>query len=285
MSMTGTVPVHPTNAEQLRAWDGDEGAYWAAHPDHFERSLVAYDRPFFETAAIGPADRVLDIGCGTGGTTRAAARIAAHGSVLGVDLSSAMLRVARQRAAAEGIENVSFEQVDAQIHPFEHAAFDVAVGRTSATFFGDRVAGLANVGRALRPGGRLVLLTWQPVPSNEWILGLSGALAAGRDLPSPPPDAPAPFTLADSGVIRSVLDAAGYTGVSVVGHRLPMWFGVDADDAYELVLGLLGWMLDGLDETACVRARTALRATVEAHRTPDGVVYESAAWIVAATRR
>jgi SAM-dependent methyltransferase len=278
------VPVDPANREQLRAWDGDEGAYWAAHPDHFEKALDRYDEPFFAAAAIGAADRVLDVGCGTGGTARHAARAATAGSVLGVDLSSAMLAVARQRAADAGLDNVRFAQVDAQIHPFKSGAFDVAIGRTSVTFLGDRVAGLANIGRALRPGGRLVLLTWQPFAHQEWIREFSTALAAGRDLPAPPPEAPGPFTLADPDIIGSVLNAAGYIDVTLDGRREPMWFGADADDAYQLVVGLLGWMLDGLDDDGRAAAQEALRGTIATHATPDGVLYDSAAWIIKATR-
>ena len=279
------MPVHPTNTEQLRAWDGDEGAYWAAHADHFERALAAYDQRFFDAAAIAGRDRVLDVGCGTGRTTRDAARAASAGSALGVDLSSAMLEVARQRAAAEGLTNVRFEQADAQIHPFEPETFDVAIGQTSATFFGDRVAGLANIGRALRPGGRLVLLTWQPLPANEWIREFTTALAAGRDLPAPPPEAPGPFTLADPDVIRSVLRRRRLRRRQRSdGTTAPMWFGHDADDAYQLVSGLLGWMLDGLDDAGRARALDGLRATIAAHETPDGVLYESATWTIRATR-
>jgi SAM-dependent methyltransferase len=285
MTTTNAVPVDPTNREQLHAWDGDEGAYWAAHPDHFEQALASYDAAFNAASAIEPTDQVLDVGCGTGKTTRAAARAATTGSVLGVDLSSAMLAVARQRASDEGVGNVRFEQVDAQIYPFEPESFDVAIGCTSVTFFGDRVAGLANIGRALRPRGRLVQLTWQPFPHQEWIREFSTALAAGRELPTPPPDAPGPYTLADPEVIRSVLDAAGYTDVTLAELRAPMWFGTDADDAYEFVLGLLGWMLDGLDDDGRTAAHDALRATIDAHATtPDGVLYDSAAWIIRATR-
>lgn len=284
MTTTDAVPVDPTNTEQLRAWDGDEGAYWTAHADHFERALIAYRDRLFDAAAIASGDHVLDVGCGTGRTTREAARAASGGFALGVDLSSAMLEVARTRAAADGLSNVRFEHADAQIHPFEPERFDVAIGQTSAMFFGDRVAGLANVARALRHGGRLVLLTWQPFQANEWIRELSTALAAGRDLPSPPPGAPGPFTLADPGIIRSVLTDAGYVDIGVDAVSAPMWFGYDADDAYRLLSGLLGWMLEGLDEAARPRALGDLRATIAAHETPDGVSYESAAWLIRATR-
>jgi SAM-dependent methyltransferase len=282
--VTATLPVDPGNTEQLRAWDGNEGAYWAGHADHFERSLAAYRQPFFGAAAIASGDRVLDIGCGTGDTTRQAARLATTGSALGVDLSSAMLAIARRRAAADGITNAQFVQADAQVHPFDPGGFDVAIGRTSAMFFGDRVAGLANIARALRANGRLALLTWQPVPANEWFREFSTAMAAGRDLPTPPPEAPSPFSLSDPDVIRSVLDAAGYTDISIDGRREPMWFGADAQDAFGLVSGLLGWMVDGLDDAARAGALDALRETISRHETTDGVLYDSAVWIVRATR-
>jgi SAM-dependent methyltransferase len=284
MTTTNAVPVDPQNIDQLRAWDGDEGSYWAAHADRFDRSIAAHHRSFMQAAGIGRDERVLDVGCGTGQTSRDAARAASEGTALGVDLSSAMLAVARQRATEEGVANVRFEQVDAQIHPFEPHGFDLALGRTSAMFFADRVAGLTNVGRALRPGGRLVLLTWQAVPHNDWIREFSGALAAGRDLPTPPPEAPGPFTLADPEVITGVLGAAGFTDVTLDDSREPMWFGADAGDAYQFVLGLLGWMLEGLDVAARAGALDALRATTAAHQTSDGVVYDSGAWIIRATR-
>lgn len=281
---TEHLPIHPTNYEQWRAWDGEEGTYWADHADHFERAVAAYDKTFFATAAINVDDEVLDVGCGTGQTTRDAARAAPRGSVLGVDLSSAMLEVARKRATAEGLSNVRFEQADAQIHPFEPKSFDVAIGRTSAMFFGDRVAALANIGRALRRAGRLVLLTWQPLTGNEWIQEFTSAVAAGRDLPAPPADAPGPFALADPDVIRSVLAAAGYTEVSMAGQEEPMWFGSDANDAYQFVLGQVAWMLNGLDDAGRSRACDALYATIAAHETPDGVLYRSAAWVISAVR-
>jgi len=160
----------------------------------------------------------------------------------------------------------------------------VAIGQTSAMFFGDRITGLTNIGRALRPGGRLALLTWQPVATNEWILDFSTAMAAGRDLPPPPPDAPGPFTLAHPDVVRTALDTAGFSDVELQAQRAPMWFGHDADDAYQLVSGLLAWMLDGLDDTSRAGALDALRNTIAAHETRDGVLYESAAWIIAARR-
>lgn len=64
-----------------------------------------------------------------------------------------------------------------------------------------------------------------------------------------------------------------------------MWFGADAGDAHAFVLGLLGWMLEGLDEDQRAQALGALRATVAAHATPGGVIYRSAAWLIRARGR
>jgi SAM-dependent methyltransferase len=278
------VPVDSSNAEQAREWDGEGGAYWAANAARFDAAVAAHHAPFLAAASIQPADRVLDVGCGTGLTTRDAARAAPFGAALGVDLSSRMIALARELAAAERLANARFEQADAQIHPFEPVAFDVAISRTGAMFFGDPVAAFGNVARALRRGGRLALLAWQALPANEWIRAITTALSAGRDLPMPPPGAPGPFSLADPERVRGVLTAAGFADVRLDALAAPMYFGPNADDACRFLLGLLGWMLDGLDAAGRARALNALRASVDAHRTGDRVSYDSAAWIITARK-
>jgi len=281
---TGGLRADPSNAEQAKAWDGDEGAYWAAHAEHFDRSIAAYHLPFLDAAAIGTGEQVLDIGCGTGLTTRDAARRAPSGGALGVDLSTEMISVARRLAVAEGLGNARFERADAQIYPFPEGSFDVAISRTGAMFFGDMHAAFGNIARAIRGGGRLALLSWQPWPANEWVGELTAALAAGRDLPAPPPGAPGPFALSNPDRVRQMLTTAGFTGIEISPIQAPMWFGADADDAYAFALGLLGWMLEGLDDGRRTQALAALRATVTAHRTADGVVYKSGTWLIRARR-
>lgn len=284
VSENAVLRVDPSNAQQAGAWDGDEGEYWVAHAERFDRSVAAYEDRFLAAPRIEPTDRVLDIGCGTGQTTRDAARRASSGRALGIDLSSKMIELARQIAVAEGVANADFEQADAQIHPFAEASVDVAISRTGAMFFGDPVIAFSNIGRALRPGGRITLLTWQPPPGNEWIREFSSALAAGRNMPLPPPDAPGPFSLSDPDRVRSILTDAGFGDIQLDAMSEPMWFGSTADDAHDFVLGLLGWMLHGLEDAGRARALDALRATMEAHEIGDGVVFASAAWLITAVR-
>jgi SAM-dependent methyltransferase len=276
------VRVDPSNAAQERAWDGDEGRYWAEHARRFDDTMAGYHRPLLDAAGIGIGDDVLDIGCGTGQTTRDAARIAYRGTALGVDLSTRMIGLARRLAADGGVHNARFLRADAQVHPFAAGSFDVAVSRTGAMFFGDPVAAFTGVGRAIRPGGRLVLLTWQPAERNEWFTAFTAALA-GRPI-TPPPNAPGPFGMSDPGRVRATVYRAGFRSVTEVGMTEPMCFGPDPDSAHDLVLGLLGWMLQGLDDAGRARAVDALRATLEAHHTPHGVLFDSAAWLVTARR-
>ena len=280
---TDTVPVDPANAQQLAAWNGNEGLYWAEHADYFDRAIAPHDRPFQAAAGIQPTERVLDVGCGTGQNTRDAARAAASGSALGVDLSAPMLDHARRVAESEGLTNCSFLQADAQIHPFEPASFDVAICRTSAMFFADHAAAFANIGRALRPGGRLVLLTWQPLAGNEWLEKIATALAAGRPPQIPPPGV-GPFALSDPERIRELLRDAGFVDVDLMGNEAPIWFGADSADAYQFIAGLMGWMLEGLDDDGRAVALDALRTTIAAHQTADGVTFASATWITTARR-
>jgi SAM-dependent methyltransferase len=276
--------VHPSNAEQAGAWNGDEGRFWAEHATRFDAAVARYQPVFLEAGAVQHADHVLDIGCGAGGTTRAAAQRATNGYALGVDLSAGMIALARELAQRDQIVNARFACADAQIEPFETGAFDVAISRTGAMFFGRPEEAFANIARAVRPGGRLVLMTWQPFERNEWLPALATALS-GRAPTAPPADTPGPFSLSSPDRVRALLGSSGFEQVELDGLVEPMCFGRDPDDAFEFVIGLFGWMLRGLDDDAAQAARRRLHAALQRHATPEGVLLSSAAWIVTARRR
>lgn len=277
-----TLLVDPSNAEQSRAWDGEEGRYWAAHAQQFDAAVAAYHQALLDAARIGQESRVLDIGCGTGQTTRDAARRAGSGRAVGVDLSGEMLKVARRTADQEGLRNVEFVHADAQVHPFPAGFYDVAISRTGAMFFGDPVAAFTSIGRALRPQGSLALVAWQPASENEWFQEITRAMAAGREMPVPPPDAPGPFSLSVPGRVSRL--EVGLEDVQVESLRAPMHFGATAHEAHGLVAGLTEWMLEGLDDEGRRRALDNLYASMAAHETSRGVEYGSAMWLVTARR-
>ena len=278
------MTVDASNTAQERAWDGTDGAYWAENADLMEGTAARYDPALLDAAGIKPGSRVLDVGCGTGSVTRAAARRATSGTALGVDLSAAMLAVARDRAARAGLANIAFARADAQVHPFPDGGFDVVLSRTGASFFGDPHAAYANLARATAPGGRLALVTWQTLPHNEWIAAIGAALL-GRPLPTPPAGAPGPFGVAEPAFVTELRRGAGFTDVRVDDVREPLLLGPDPLAARDLMAGLLSWMLDGRDAADRERAHAALLATMQVHLGPDGVAFGSAAWLVTAIRR
>ena len=277
-----TLYVDPSNAETAKSWDGPTGDLWTDNADIYDARVVRYLAPFLAEAAITPHAHVLDVGCGSGETTIQAARIAAAGSVTGIDLSTRQLDLARRRAEKEGLANVRFEQADAQVADLGAARYDRVISRTGVMFFGDPVAAFTNLARALKPEGRMVLLVWQPTGENEWFGAFRTAVAAGRDLPLPPADAPGPFSLADPDRLRAVLTAAGFAEPRLTGLWEPLFYGPDAATAVEMALGVVGSLLDDLDETARQGAVAALRATMEEHLGPGGVTFRSAMWLVTA---
>ncbi len=267
------------NRAQSDAWDGAEGGYWAAHAERFDRSMRGYAAAFDAAADVHADSRVLDIGCGTGQTTRHAARSAPHGQVLGVDLSSQMIKVAQRLAEREGLANVEFQRADAQVHRFT-GGFDLTISRTGTMFFADPVAAFSNIHEAVRRGGRLTMLTWQPAERNEWFGAFVDALT-GRPVPE---TAPAPFSLSRPDHVRDVLQAAGFDHVQIDALEAPMHYGADADDAHAFVLGLLGWMLDGRSDIDRQRLSDVLHSVLVEHEGPSGVEFASATLLVTATK-
>lgn len=274
------------NVEQAAAWDGSEGDMWTKHAERYEATGRRIWNVFLERQPISEHDRVLDIGCGTGKSTRDAARLAASGLALGVDLSARMLERARQCSAAEGLTNVRFEQADAQVHPFDEESFDVAISSFGAMFFADPVAAFGNIARALKPGGRLAVLAWRELARNQWLTVLREALAVGRPLPEPPPAVPGPFGLAEPAHVRRVLGAAGLEGTDVEPIDEPIEFGTDADDAFSFVrtLGIVEGLTQDLDDTTKARALDAVHGALVAHDTDEGVLLGSSAWLITARR-
>ena len=270
--------VHPSNADAATAWDGPTGDVWADHADQFDAGVARYMPHFLDATGIEPGMHVLDVGCGNGLTTREAARRAA--SATGVDLSTRMLDVARRRAAAEGLANVSFVQADVQIADLGEARYDRVISRNGVMFFGDPVAAFANLARAMKPDGRMVLLVWQAMAENPWLAAFRAAVPG----PLPPPDGPGPFALGDPDRVRTLLTAAGFAEPELRGVREPTYYGPDVAAAERYVSTMLAGQLAELDDAGRAEAAAALRATLEEHLGPDGVTYPSAMWIVTARR-
>lgn len=276
------------NIEQAQYWNGDEADHWLAYEDRYETMLAPYTGDLLRAASVSRSDRVLDIGCGCGATTRAAARSAVDGGALGVDLSRRLLHRAEQRAREEGLKNVSFEHADAQVHVFDGPGFDIAMSRFGVMFFADPVAAFANLTRALRAGGgRLAVLCWADALENEWILVPGAAAAQHIALPSPDdPAGPGPFSLADPDRLVTVLSAAGLVDVAIEAVTEPLLLGSEVTGTVEFLeaTGFGRRLLAGVDATTLQRVTDAISAALEPYHSAEGVLLGSKAWLATARR-
>ena len=253
----------------------------------YDAELRRHNEVLRRACGIQVRDRVLDIGCGAGQTTRQAARTARAGSALGVDVSAPAIERARELARAEGVCNVTFERADAQVCRFPQERFDLAISRFGTMFFDDPGTAFANIRRALRPAGRLIMMVWQAHERNEWDVVIHRSLAAAGGPTALPSSGPDPFSLADPMAVTEILETAQFTGVAFTDVREPVYYGPDVAAALNWVRGFTctSEVLKRLDPAAAARAAGRLREALGAHLSDDGVWFNSRAWIIAARRR
>jgi SAM-dependent methyltransferase len=275
-----------TNADQARYWN-------AAH--HWVTDLVGHDemleplgRLAHDALAPRPAERILDIGCGTGATSLAlAADVGPDGTVVGIDLSATLLDVARERAAQ--VENVSFIEADAQTHEFDEP-FNGAFSRFGVMFFENPVAAFTNIGRALRSGGRLVFVCWGAPADNAWWT-VPARVVAEQGVTLPPPadaGAPSPFALADRDRLHDVLTGSGFVDVALSERRTDILLGGHASSVDTAVGFLRRSRLGAAVVEAAPSSADAVfdivADTLSAYLTDRGVEMTAAVWVAAARR-
>jgi SAM-dependent methyltransferase len=281
------------NADMIRYWNEGAGAAWVAMQERLDRQVGPLGARALARAGIALGERILDVGCGCGGTTLELARsVGEQGRVLAVDVSAPMLARARERAAAAGLgARIEWRLADAQTAALGGGPFDCAYSRFGVMFFADPAAAFANLRAALRPGGRVAFVCWQARERNPWMM--VPVLAAAKHVPfppPPPPDAPGPFAFGDPTRLRAILETAGFAGVEIAPDEGPMRLGADsAEDGVEffLAVGPVGAALREAGASAEQRARVAdaVRAALESFRTPRGLEAPAGAWIATAVRR
>jgi ubiquinone/menaquinone biosynthesis C-methylase UbiE len=143
-------------------------------PANYQQFLVPamfdpFAKTLMEQVGVEAGSRVLDVACGTGAASRAAARAAGPGgSVTGVDLGEPTLAVARSFDAEDGAAPIEYLQADATALPVEDGLYDVAICQQGLQFFPEKGAALGEMRRALKPGGRLGIATWTGVEGNPF---------------------------------------------------------------------------------------------------------------------
>lgn len=234
--------------------------------------------------------KVLDVGCGWGDTAIELARMTGpSGTVLGLDCCNAFLEKGRRDASEAGLANVTFVEADVQNYRFARE-FDLCFSRFGMMFFSNPVAAMRNIRTALKPGGRLVFITWRSIADNPF-LGLPKDVVL-KFLPPPGEDAatcgPGPFSMANTEVVSAQLKAAGFVDVAFARVDGPVMVGRDVEQAieFQLALGPAGEIVREAGALAEARNREigeALRAELTRYRQPDGsVVLPSSSWTISA---
>jgi SAM-dependent methyltransferase len=253
----------------------------------YDTELQRHNEVLRQACGVQFRDNVLDIGCGSGQTTREAARAARAGSALGVDVAASAVERAREAARAEGIGNVTFERANVEVYRFPQERFDVAISRFGTMFFADPAAAFANICRALRPAGRLVMMVWQAPERNEWDVTIRQSLGAAETPTAGPSGLPDPFSLADPPAVTELLKGARFADITFTDVSEPVYYGPNVDAAMDWVRGFAFTreILRQLDSTAAERAVGRLHEALATHFSDDGVWFNSRAWIVTAHHR
>jgi ubiquinone/menaquinone biosynthesis C-methylase UbiE len=280
-----------SNREAAEAWSGPLFERFVRYRDLVIDGLGAHGEAAMAAHPPQPGDRVLDVGCGFGDTTRRlAAIVGGDGEALGVDVSEPFIEAARNEAEETGATNVRFEVGDVQATEFGET-FDYAYSRMGIMFFANPVQALRNVRQALAPGGRLCAVVWRRKLDNEWVHRAEQVVDEYLDHPEEsdePACGPGPFSMADADTVSEQLKIAGFEEITLQRCDLPLKIGRDLDHAVEfnMALGPAGEVLrmweDRIDE---IRPKIAadLRAALAEFEGPDGVYAPASTWIIGAT--
>lgn len=210
------------NREQEAYWTSPAGLKWIELEEVLDTAMTALLDVMLDAADLRSGDRVVDIGCGTGASTIGAARRAAGGHALGVDIARPLLERAIARARDEDVANTSFVLADAQVHRFAEAPFDRLVSRIGMSFFSDSVAAFRNLGAALRPGGRMAFVCWAGVGRNPWFqIPKRAAEARLGTPPATDPRAPGPTAFQDLAHVTGLMKEAGMR--EAAGRPVEVW--------------------------------------------------------------
>ncbi len=284
------VSVAENNAEAAEAWSGSLFETFLRFRELATRGLGAHGEAAMRAHPPAEGERVIDLGCGFGDTTRKlASLVGPGGSALGVDVSEPFIALARKEAEEAGVGNVRFETADVQVADLGET-FDFAFSRMGIMFFANPVQALRNVRTSLAPGGRLCAVVWRRKLDNDWVSRAEEVVDGYLDHPEEtdePTCGPGPFSMAGADTVSDQLKLAGFEEITLRRCDLPIKIGNDLDQAVEfnMALGPAGEVLrlweDRIDE---IRPKIAadLREALAEFEGSDGVIAPASTWIIGA---
>jgi len=273
--------IEHANRDQIALWNGCAGRGWVEAQESLDRLFEPFEELIVRAVANAKAQRVLDIGCGTGATTLAVARqLGPKGTAVGIDVSEPMIALAKQRAELEG-SSARFLTADAQTHAFDDQSFDLIVSRFGVMFFGDCVRAFANLRRAAAKGGELKAIVWRAPKDNPFMTAAERAAAPFfPEMPARKPDEPGQFAFADRNRVYSILEKSGWTEIDIRPLDVVCTLPEHELDDYIARLGPLGRVLAQLDAQKRAQIVAAVRAAFDPYVNGAEVRFTAACWML-----
>jgi ubiquinone/menaquinone biosynthesis C-methylase UbiE len=210
------------NARQIEFWNGPAGKEWSLNQARIDLAFAPLTKALIEAAKPRAGETIIEIGCGCGDLSLALSPpLGPDGKILGLDVSTPMLARAKARAceaAAPHLAQTEFISADATDYAFDPIG-DLIISRFGVMFFADPLAAFKNIGRGLKPGGRLAILCWCSLEENFWVTHLFDAVSDLAPKPEPALPAaasfeePGPYAFANQQRICGLLEKAGFTQV------------------------------------------------------------------------
>jgi SAM-dependent methyltransferase len=271
--------------EQAKLWNGSAGCAWVEAQTLLDRILQPFEDLLVAAVCASGARRVLDVGCGTGSTTRGLARLLdANRACVGVDISEQMIATARMLAEQEGVP-AKFICADAQTHAFERASFDMIMSRFGVMFFADPVRAFANLRDAASKDATLCFIAWRSPAENRFMTTAERAAAhLLPNLPARRADAPGQFGFADARRVQSILAESGWTDIDIQPIDIECTLPESELSRYGARLGPVGVALQEVDPRTRDEVVAVVRTAFEPYVRGDEVSFTASCWRVDAQR-
>ena len=269
--------------EQAARWNTTAGWAWVDAQSLLDQMMKGLEDHLVDSVVAGPGRRVLDVGCGTGGTTLAVARrLGSEGRCVGADVSEPMIAAARARAERDCIP-ARFILADVENHPFEPASVDTIISRFGIMFFNDPIKAFANMRRASTDDGTLHVIAWRSAAENPFMTtGLREAAPLLPNLPAPRADGPGQFSFADPERVAAILDSGGWADVDLQPIDVECTLPEAELTRFITELGPVGMALQGSDESTRIHVVEAVRPAFDDFVHGREVRFTAACWMASA---
>ena len=269
--------------DQAKLWNGSAGCAWVEAHALLDRTLQPFEDLLVEAVSASGARRVLDVGCGTGSTTRAVARLlGTKGHSVGIDISEQMIDAARMLAEQDR-SPATFVCADAQTHQFAPGSFDLIIARFGTMFFTDPVAAFANLRRAGSQGTQLCSITWRSPEENPFMTAAERAAAPLLpNLQARRADTAGPFGFADARRARVVLEESGWAEIDIRPIDVVCTLPEKELIRYGTRFGPVGTALREADPQTRAQVATAVRAAFDPYVHGAEVRFTACCWLMGA---